>query len=119
MGKPTKEQVETIRPCFSADSAAFISIFAGRIADTGRDPVDHITHSLNLFSDCPRVETLWASCREVLNIFQADQTGCDIITVTHDILKKLINLTGKDLNDYSMDTVKMFHNDAMDSGFSI
>lgn len=115
----TMEQVEELRPCFQIDSTAFISIFAGRIADTGRDPTDHIKNSLNLFKDCPKAETLWASCREVFNVFEADRIGCHIITVPHPILKKLISLTGKDLNDYSMDTVKMFYNDAMASGYNL
>lgn len=115
----TMEQVEKIRPCFLKDSMAFISIFAGRIADTGRDPVDHINHSLEIFKDCPNAETLWASCREVFNIFEADRLGCHIITVPHSILKKLSTVVGLDLGEYSMDTVKMFYNDAMDSGFRI
>lgn len=115
----TKEQVENIRPCFKDDSKAFISIFAGRIADTGRDPAEHITHAIEIYKDCPGAEILWASCREVLNIFQADDLGCHIITVTHPILKKLKSLAGKKLSDYSLDTVKMFYNDAADSGFSI
>ena len=94
-------------------------MFAGRIADTGRDPVPHDGRSAS--RSCkpqPKAELIWASPRELLNIFQADAIGCHIITVTNDILKKL-SLVGKDLDDYSLETVKMFHDDAQAAGFSI
>ena len=111
-----RKQVDVIRPHFSKDSQAFISIFAGRIADTGADPEPVMRYAVAAFKDCPHVEILWASCRELFNVFMADRTGCHIITVTHDLLKKL-SLLGRDLNEYSLDTVKMFYNDARDSGY--
>jgi transaldolase len=93
-------------------------VFAGRVADTGRDPIPHMQACLEALRDRPKAELLWASPRELLNIFQADAIGCHIITVTHDILKKL-PVVGRDLHDYSLDTVKMFHGDAERAGFSI
>jgi len=110
------EQVDTIRPHFSKQSQAFISIFAGRISDTGVDPEPVMRYAVESFKDCPHTEILWASCRELFNIFMAERTGCHIITVTHDILKKL-NLLGRNLGEYSLDTVKMFYNDAHDSQY--
>ena len=95
-----------------------MSVFAGRIADTGRDPIPHMRAALDILSVEPRAELIWASPRELLNVFQAHEIGCHIITVTNDILKKL-SLVGKDLGDYSLDTVKMFYDDATAAGFRI
>jgi len=93
-------------------------VFAGRVADTGRDPVPMMKEALEILRDTPEVELIWASPRELLNIFQADEIGCHIITVTNDILAKL-KLVGKDLSDFSLDTVQMFHNDAAKAGYSL
>lgn len=98
--------------------AACISIFAGRIADTGRDPVPLMAEAVQILADYPKIELIWASPRELLNVFQADSIGCHIITVSHDILAKL-PLVGKDLDEYSLDTVKMFRDDAVRAGFHI
>ena len=92
--------------------------FAGRIADTGRDPLPLMTAAVELMKPHPTQELIWASPRELLNIFQADAIGCHIITVTHDVLKKL-DLVGKDLSEYSLDTVRMFYNDAKAAGFTL
>ena len=97
---------------------SYVSVFAGRIADTGRDPVPLMTEAVRILESAPRAELIWASPRELLNIFQADAIGCHIITVTQDILKKL-SLVGKDLDEYSLETVKMFHDDAEAAGFSL
>ena len=97
---------------------AIVSMFAGRIADTGVDPVPIMAQAARALNDYPHLELLWASTREVLNIFQADSIGCDIITVTNDILAKL-DLVDKDLDQYSLETVQSFHNDAMSSGFTL
>ena len=97
---------------------ACISVFAGRIADTGRDPVPLMAAAVEMLRPYPNIEPIWASPRELLNIFQADTIGCHIITVTNDILKKL-ELVGKDLRDYSLDTVKMFREDAVKAGYAL
>jgi transaldolase len=97
---------------------SYISVFAGRIADTGRDPLPLMVDSLRAMKKNPKAELIWASPRELLNIFQADEIGCHIITVTNDILKKLI-LVGYDLSEYSLDTVKMFYQDGQAAGFQI
>jgi len=97
---------------------SYVSVFAGRIADTGRDPLPLMAAAVELLRPNPLAELIWASPRELLNIFHADQIGCHVITVTNDILKKL-NLVGHDLDDYSLDTVKMFHRDAADAGFRL
>jgi transaldolase len=97
---------------------SYISVFAGRIADTGRDPIPLMAAAVQLLSVNPTAELIWASPRELLNIFQADEIGCHVITVTNDILKKLM-LVGFDLNEYSLDTVKMFYNDALAAGFQL
>ncbi|MCX6606580.1 MAG: transaldolase [Acidobacteria bacterium] len=106
--------------CFAlADGApAYVSVFAGRMADTGRDPVPMMSAALEILAMYPQTELIWASPRELLNIFQADEIGCHIITVTSDILNKL-SLVGKDLDEYSLDTVKMFRTDAVASGFTL
>jgi len=96
-----------------------VSVFAGRIADTGVDPVPAMKKSLELLRNQPKAELLWASVREVLNIFQADQCGCHIVTVPHDVLNKAIKLTGTDLGALSLDTVKMFAADATAAGFTL
>lgn len=114
----TIEQVETIAACLNPRVPAIVSVFAGRVADTGRDPVPHMIGCRDVLEHLPNAELLWASPRELLNIFQADEIGCHIITVTNDVLAKL-SLVGKDLDEYSLETVKMFHRDATASGFSI
>jgi transaldolase len=114
----TNEQVRLTLDCLSPDTASCISIFAGRVADTGRDPVPAMAEAVRLIASNPKAELIWASPRELLNIFHAEQVGCHIITVTHDILAKL-SLIGKDLDEYSLDTVKMFHKDAVSARFEI
>ena len=95
-----------------------ISVFAGRIADAGIDPVPIMARAVDIMVDAPRAELIWASPREILNVVQADQVGCHIITVTHDLLAKL-DLLGKDLDQYSLETVQMFHRDAVAAGFKL
>jgi transaldolase len=114
----TEKQVERVAECLAPDIPAIVSVFAGRVADTGRDPIPIMRASLRALASRPRAELLWASPRELLNIFQADEIGCHIITVTHDVLAKL-SLVGKDLNEYSLETVKMFHRDAAAASFRI
>lgn len=114
----TLEQVQEVVDCLSSDTPAIISVFAGRIADTGVDPLPIMKKAVEIMQTKPRLELIWASPREVLNIFQANSIGCHIITSTNDILKKL-NLIGKNLEDYSLDTVKMFHRDAISAKFDI
>jgi len=114
----TLEQVELISQCLRDDVPNYVSVFAGRIADTGVDPIKTMKKSLDLLSPIKSSELIWASPRELLNIFQASEIGCHVITATTDILKKL-NLVGYDLSKYSLDTVKMFYRDAVDSNFRI
>lgn len=114
----TLDQVSKVAEVLSPNVPAVVSVFAGRIADTGRDPIPHMTECLKLLRSRPKAELLWASPREVLNIFQADAMGCHIITVTSDHLKKL-SLVGKDLDGYSRETVAMFYKDADAAGFNI
>jgi transaldolase len=114
----TEQQVERVAECLAPNVAAIVSVFAGRVADTGRDPIPLMRASLGALAERPKAELLWASPRELLNIFQADELGCHIITVSHDVLAKL-SLIGKDLEEYSLDTVKMFHRDATAAGFTI
>ncbi|MEM7060128.1 MAG: transaldolase [Pseudomonadota bacterium] len=114
----THDQVRQIGAALSPDIPAIVSVFAGRLADTGVDPMPHMTECLKILADRPKAELLWASPRELLNVFQADQVGCHIITATNDILKKL-SLVGKDLTDYSRETVQMFRTDAVAAGYSI
>jgi len=111
-------QVARVAEALDENTPAIVSVFAGRVADTGVDPVPLMTEALKLLKSRPSAELLWASPRELLNIFQADQIGTHIITVTHDLLKKLANV-GYDLEAFSLDTVKMFYNDALASRFSI
>lgn len=112
----TKQQLDALATVYQADSKVFVSVFAGRIADAGRDPIPYVQHACAQARSYPGVEVLWASCREVFNIVQAQKCGCHIITVTNDLLAKIKNF-GKDLSDYSLDTVKMFYRDAQLSGF--
>jgi transaldolase len=114
----TLEQVHEVAAALSGGAPSCVSVFAGRIADTGRDPVPLMVESLSLLKASPKAELIWASPRELLNIFQADEIGCHIITVTNDILKKLDG-TGKDLGLFSLETVKMFRNDALAAGYQI
>jgi transaldolase len=114
----TLDQVQQVSDALSPDVPAVVSVFAGRIADTGVDPVPHMQRALDLMARRPRAELLWASPRELLNIFQADAIGCHIITVTPDVLRKL-SLVGKDLEIYSRETVLMFYKDAAAAGYSI
>lgn len=114
----TLEQVGKIGQALAENVPAVVSVFAGRIADTGRDPVPHMAEALKILRSRPKAELLWASPRELLNIFQADEIGCHIITVTTDHLKKLA-LVGKNLDDYSRETVEMFHRDALAARFTI
>ena len=111
-------QVRQVVDALGDGAPSCISVFAGRIADTGLDPISIMTPALEMMRNVPQAELIWASPRELLNIFQADEIGCHIITVTQDILKKL-PLVGRDLHDYSLDTVRMFHNDAAQAGFSL
>ena len=111
-------QVREVVDAVAGGAPSCISVFAGRMADTGADPVPHMAAAVKLLRAAPAAELIWASPRELLNIFQADEIGCHIITVTHDILKKL-SLVGRDLHDYSLDTVKMFHTDAAAAGFAL
>lgn len=111
-------QVREVADALSASTKSVVSVFAGRVADTGVDPVPHMTSALRIISSKPNAELLWASPRELLNIFQADACGCHIITVTEDILKKTA-MVGMDLSELSLETVKMFYRDATSSGFKI
>ena len=114
----TIHQVELMMKGLTGGPRAYVSVFAGRIADTGRYPVPVIQGALDVIADHANVELIWASPRELLNLFEADAVGCHVITVTHDLLKKL-SLVGKDLEDFSLDTVKMFFDDACAAGFSV
>jgi transaldolase len=111
-------QVHTVVDALAGTEGAIVSVFAGRVADTGREPVPLMQAALQVLSPNPALELLWASPREILNVVQADAIGCHIITVTHDLLKKLSGL-GRDLDEYSLDTVKMFHRDALQAGFTL
>lgn len=114
----TLDQVREITAAVKDGPHCYISVFAGRIADTGVDPVPHMKRALDIMKDAPKAELIWASPRELLNIFHADSIGCHVITVTNDILAKL-KLVGKDLTDYSLETVQMFHKDGEASGFKL
>ena len=112
------DQVRRITERLAAETPAIVSVFAGRIADTGRDPVPLMKQAVEILSAKPKAELIWASPRELLNIYQADAVGCHIITATNDILKKL-SLVGKDLDRYSLETVEMFYKDAKAAGYTI
>jgi len=114
----TLEQVETITAALEGGAPACVSLFAGRIADAGVDPVPMVVEAVSILDPHPQLELIWASPREILNIVQADQAGCQIITVTHDLLAKL-PLLGKDLAEFSLDTVRMFHRDGVDAGYRL
>jgi len=114
----TLDQVDRVAQALHSATPAIVSVFAGRIADTGVDPVPLIRRSLEILSCRPRAELLWASPRELLNIFHAEQIGCHIITVTNDIMRKL-DLLGKNLGDFSLETVQMFYDDAVKAGYAI
>lgn len=114
----TLDQVRTVSEALGDGAPAYISVFAGRIADTGCDPVPLMAEALRIMAPHPQQELIWASPRELLNIVQADAIGCHVITVTHDLLKKL-PILGRDLADYSLDTVRMFHSDAAAAGFML
>ncbi|MDO9085559.1 MAG: transaldolase [Anaerolineaceae bacterium] len=114
----TVEQVKLVSEVVKNSSQIVLSVFAGRIADTGYDPIPLMQQALELINPYPKQELLWASPRELLNIIQADMIGCHIITATTDVLKK-IDLIGKDLTEYSLDTVKMFRGDAINAGFHL
>jgi len=114
----TVAQVEWVASCLAEGPPCFVSVFAGRIADAGVDPVPIMRDSLDVLRSYNNQQLIWASPREVLNVVQADSIGCDVITVTHDLLKKLASL-GKDLEQFSLETVQMFHNDARAAGYTI
>ena len=114
----TTAQVELVTAAVRDGAPAFLSVFAGRIADAGIDPLPIIARSVDIMVDAPRAELIWASPREVLNVVQADSVGCHIITMTHDLLPKL-DLLGKDLEQFSLETVRMFHRDAAAAGFTL
>jgi transaldolase len=115
----TREQVQGVAKSVKRDVPCVVSVFAGRVADTGVDPLPLMKDSLAMLKDLPQAELLWASVREVLNIFQAAQCGCHIVTVPHDILDKVAKLGGMDLAELSLDTVKMFYKDAVAGGFKL
>ncbi|MEI7643298.1 MAG: transaldolase [Chloroflexales bacterium] len=114
----TLDQVRHVVEHVAGGTPCCISVFAGRVADTGRDPVPMMAAAVELLRAAPQAELIWASPRELLNVFQADVIGCHIITVTNDILKKLA-LIGKDLSDFSLETVQMFYNDATQAGYQL
>jgi transaldolase len=114
----TTAQVELITGAVRDGAPSYLSVFAGRIADAGIDPVPIMARAVNIAADARRAELIWASPREILNVVQADQVGCHIITVTHDLLAKLDSL-GKDLDQFSLETVRMFHRDAVAAGFKL
>jgi transaldolase len=114
----TLEQVRDVVAVLNPYVPSYVSVFAGRVADTGRDPVPMMAAAVEMLKIVPCAQLIWASPRELLNIFQADDVGCQIITVTNDILKKL-PFVGYDLDAYSLDTVKMFYSDALAAGFSL
>jgi len=115
----TLEQVAGVAKALNPKVPAIVSVFAGRIADTGVDPISHMREAKKKLTGLPQAELLWASVREVLNIFQAQECGCEIVTVPHDILAKAMKLVGIGLKEMSLDTVKMFAADAKAAGFSL
>lgn len=114
----TLEQTRDVVAVLDPKVPSYVSIFAGRIADTGRDPVPLMAAAVEMLKVSPAAELIWASPRELLNVFQADNIGCQVITVTNDLIKKL-SLVGYDLEEYSLDTVKMFYNDAVSAEFML
>ena len=114
----TLKQVQDVVDAAKGGAPCFVSVFAGRVADTGRDPVPLMAEAVQRLKQAPNCELIWASPRELLNIFQADDIGCQVITVTNDILKKL-SLVGKDMDDYSLETVKMFFDDGKAASYKL
>jgi transaldolase len=114
----TKKQVDSVLPVLKDGPGAYVSVFAGRVADSGRDPVPMMKEIVESLRPYRNIELIWASPRELFNLIQADQIGCHIITMTNDLLKK-IPLIGKDLHEFSLDTVRMFYNDAQEAEFTI
>jgi transaldolase len=114
----TVDQVKTIAKALSHSTPSIVSVFAGRIADTGIDPIPIMKESVKILKSNPKAELLWASTRELLNLIQAESCGCHIITITNDVLKK-VPLVGKDLRELSLETVQMFYNDAKGAGYKI
>lgn len=114
----TLEQVKKVAGALAGGAPSVISVFAGRIADTGVDPVPIMREAVDIVASRPEIELLWASPREVLNVYQADEVGCHIITATNDLIKKL-SLHAKDLTEFSLETVKMFYKDATAAGFEL
>jgi transaldolase len=114
----TLAQVRAVGEAVADGAPCYVSVFAGRIADTGRDPLPIMASALDMLRAAPNAELIWASPRELLNVFQADAIGCHVITATNDILAKLA-LVGKDLDAYSLETVKMFHADASSAGYHL
>lgn len=114
----TLDQVKMVAKALSPDTPSIVSVFAGRIADTGRDPIPIMKDSVSVLKSNPKAELLWASTRELLNLIQAEACGCHIITITNDILKKVPQV-GKDLNQLSLETVQMFYSDAKSAGYKI
>jgi len=114
----TLEQVRDVMAHLAPSTPAYVSVFAGRIADTGRDPMPHMAAALALVHMSPSAELIWASPRELLNVFHAEAVGCDIITMTNDLLAKLTN-AGKDLGQFSLETVRMFRDDAVKAGYTL
>lgn len=114
----TPAQVARVLACLNPKVPSFVSVFAGRIADSGRDPIPLMAECVRLLKPNPKAELIWASPRELLNIIQADAIGCHVITATNDVLAKLPNI-GKDLDLYSLETVQMFRQDALKAGFNI
>jgi transaldolase len=114
----TTAQVELVTAAVKDGAPSYVSVFAGRIADAGIDPLPIMARAVNILVDAPRSELIWASPREILNVVQADQVGCHVITLTHDLLAKLDSL-GKDLDQFSLETVQMFRRDALAAGFSL
>ena len=112
------EQVQVVANALNPEVPSYVSVFAGRIADTGRDPISIMATSLEILSPNKNAELIWASPRELLNIFQADSIGCHVITATNDIIKKL-SIVSKDLQEYSLETVQMFFDDAASAGYRI
>jgi len=114
----TLDQVKTVAKALSPDTPSIVSVFAGRIADTGVDPMPMMKESVKILKSNPKAELLWASTRELLNLIQAESCGCHIITITNDILKKVPQV-GKDLSQLSLETVQMFYSDAQSAGYKI